>query len=179
MAQHVLEGGGCCVKPFVDLKIIKEKMGFDIESANEYLLRYGLLKFADKSFALSEYWFDDGVVDDELYRFESFILEGGVYGTAESRSSVGVVKQKNKIAYIFSRLFVSYDRLCLLCPSLKKCPILMPFYQIRRWFRLFNKNGVKVSEAINEIKVTANMDSEKVARSARLMSELGLIDDKK
>lgn len=179
MSQHILEGGGCGIKPFIDLMIIGEKMGIDVESANKILAQYGLLKFTEKSFALSEYWFNNGVGGAELCEFERFILEGGVYGTTENRSSVGVVKQKNKVGYVFGRLFVSYDRLCLLYPSLKKCPILMPFYQIRRWFRLFNKNGVKIGQALNEIKITVNINPEKVERSAKLMDELGLIERKK
>ncbi len=176
MAKHVMHGG-CGVRPFVDLWILEHKVEHSDEKRSELIERGGLSKFEEAARALSAVWFD-GVEQTEVTReLENYILSGGVYGTLENSVSVGQNKKGGKLKYILSRIWLPYDILKFQYPNLEKRKWLLPFYEVKRWFRLLFKGGVKRS--VNEIKVTANMDSEKVARSARLMSELGLIDDKK
>lgn len=174
MAQHVLEGGGCGIKPFIDLQIIRHTMGISLEQAKEALEKCSLTVFAEKVIELSEKWFGKEGRGGELSEFEKLVLTGGVYGTLENQASVGTVKKKGKLRYIFKRLFVPYSRLCLLYPSLKKCPILFPFYQVRRWFRLFKKDGLKVSGALEELKTISNIDEEKSKKTSEMLQELGL-----
>lgn len=176
MAKHVMHGG-CGVKPFVDLWVLEHKVEHSDEKRKELLSRGGLEKFAEAARALSKAWFEDGEHTDVTKELENFVLSGGVYGTLENSVSVGQNKKGGKIKYILSRVWLSYDVLKIQYPNLEKHKWLLPFYEVKRWFRLLFKGGVKRS--VNEIKVTANMDSEKVERSARLMSELGLIERKK
>lgn len=174
MAQHVLEGGGCGIKPFIDLQIISHTMGISLEQAKEALEKCSLTVFAEKVIELSEKWFGKEGRIEKLSDFEKYVLTGGVYGTIENQASVGTVKKKGKLRYIFKRLFVPYGRLCLLYPSLKKCPILFPFYQVRRWFRLFKKDGLKVSGALEELKTVSNIDEERSKKTSEMLKELGL-----
>ena len=44
-------------------------------------------------------------------------------------------------------------------PSLKKCSILFPFYQVRRWCRILFCGGRKT--AMNEIKLNQSISEEK------------------
>ena len=169
--------GGCGVKPFVDLWVLEHKVEHSDEKRKELLSRGGLEKFAEAARALSKVWFEDGEHTDVTKELENFVLSGGVYGTLENSVSVGQSKKGGKIKYILSRVWLSYDVLKIQYPNLEKHKWLLPFYEVKRWLRLLFKGGVKRS--VNEIKVTANMDSEKVERSARLMSELGLIERKK
>ena len=134
-------------------------------------------KREERARALSKVWFEDGEHTDVTRELENFVLSGGVYVTLENSVSVGQNKKGGKIKYILSRVWLSYDVLKIQYPNLEKHKWLLPFYEVKRWLRLLFKGGVKRS--VNEIKVTANMDSEKVGRSARLMSELGLIERKK
>lgn len=174
MAQHILEGGGCGIKPFIDLQIIRHTMGIALEQAKEALEKCSLTVFAEKVMELSEKWFGKEGRIGELSEFEKLVLTGGVYGTLENQASVGTVKKKGKLRYIFKRLFVPYGRLCLLYPSLKKCSILFPLYQVRRWFRLFKKDGLKVSGALEELKTISNIDEEKSKKTSEMLQELGL-----
>ena len=176
MAKHVMHGG-CGVRPFVDLWILEHKVEHSDEKRSAFIERGGLSKFAEAARALSAAWFDGGEQTEVTCELENYILSGGVYGTLENSVSVGQNKKGGKLRYILSRIWLPYDILKFQYPNLEKRKWLLPFYEVKRWFRLLFKGGVKRS--VNEIKVTANMDSEKVARSARLMSELGLIDDKK
>ena len=176
-ASYHFIGGGCGVRPFVDLFILLEKLQYDVEKLNKLLIEAGIKTFADKMEELSKVWFEDGEYTDVTRELENFVLSGGVYGTLENSVSVGQNKKGGKIKYILSRVWLSYDVLKVQYPNLEKNKWLLPFYEVKRWLRLLFKGGVKRS--VNEIKVTANMDSEKVERSARLMSELGLIERKK
>ncbi|MBQ8658081.1 MAG: nucleotidyltransferase family protein [Clostridia bacterium] len=174
MAQHILEGGGCGVKPFLDIQIMKEKMGISLTQAKDALSLFGLTTFAQKAVALSERWFGEGNVGEELREFEEYILCGGVYGTLENKIGVGTTRKKGKVRYVLKRLFLPYRSLCLLYPSLKKCPILFPFYQVRRWFRLFKKGGVKISGAVRELKSVSEMDEGKSEKMKAMLQGLGL-----
>lgn len=174
MAQHVLEGGGCGIKPFIDTLIIQDKMGITLEQSKEALERCGLYTFAQKVVQLSKYWFYGEEIDDTLQEFERYVLNGGVYGTLDNKISVGASRKKGRLGYILKRLFVPYRSLCLLYPSLKKCPILFPFYQVRRWFRLLKKNGVKVSGAVRELKGVSEVDKETQVKMDKMLQDLGL-----
>ena len=176
MAKHVMHGG-CGVKPFVDLWVLEHKVEHSDEKRKDLLFRGGIEKFAEAARALSKVWFEDGEHTDVTRELENFVLSGGVYGTLENSVSVGQNKKGGKIKYILSRVWLSYDVLKIQYPNLEKHKWLLSFYEAKRWLRLLFKGGVKRS--VNEIKITANMDSEKVERSARLMSELGLIGRKK
>ena len=174
MAQHVLECGGCGIKPFMDTLIIQEKMGITLEQSKEALERCGLYTFAQKAVQLSKCWFYEKESDVTLHEFENYVLNGGVYGTLDNKISVGASRKKGKFGYILKRLFLPYRNLCLLYPSLKKCPILFPFYQVRRWFRLLKKNGVKVSGAVQELKGVSEVDKETKERMDKMLQDLGL-----
>ena len=174
MAQHVLECGGCGIKPFIDTLIIQDKMGISLEQSKEALERCGLYTFAQKVVQLSKYWFCGGETDETLQEFEKYVLNGGVYGTLDNKISVGASRKKGRLGYILKRLFVPYRSLCLLYPSLKKCPILFPFYQVRRWFRLLKRNGVKVSGAMQELKGVSEVDKETRVRMDKMLQDLGL-----
>lgn len=174
MAQHVLECGGCGIKPFIDTLIIQDKMGITLEQSKEALERCGLQTFAQKVIQLSRYWFFGGETDETLQEFERYVLNGGVYGTLDNKISVGASREKGRLGYILKRLFVPYRSLCLLYPSLKKCPILFPFYQVRRWFRLLKRNGVKVSGAVRELKGVSEVDKETRVRMDKMLNDLGL-----
>ena len=174
MAQHVLEGGGCGIKPFIDTLIIQEKMGITWEQSQEALERCGLQTFAQKVVRLSRGWFYGEETDSTLQEFEKYVLNGGVYGTLNNKISVGASRKKGRLGYILKRLFVPYRSLCLLYPSLKKCPILFPFYQVRRWFRLLKRNGVKVSGAVRELKGVSDADKKTQAKMKIMLQDLGL-----
>ncbi|MBQ8684596.1 MAG: nucleotidyltransferase family protein [Clostridia bacterium] len=174
MAQHILEGGGCGIKPFIDIQIMNKKMGISIDQVQIALEECGLTTFAKKVVELSNNWFVNVEEGNELKELEAYVLCGGVYGTLDNKIIVGSSTKKGKFHYILKRLFLPYRRLCLLYPSLKKCPILFPFYQVRRWFRLLRKNGVKVSGAVRELKSVSQVDSDTKERMGKMLQELGL-----
>ncbi|MBQ7365521.1 MAG: nucleotidyltransferase family protein, partial [Clostridia bacterium] len=59
MAKHFHEGG-CGLKPFADLYVMKTYMPYDRPKAQAMLKEAGLLTFANEMEALCDYWFAEG-----------------------------------------------------------------------------------------------------------------------
>lgn len=171
MAKHFVHGG-CGIKPFIDLWIIKNKVGFDEEKAQKMLQESGLLAFFERSTDLVNVWFEGKEHSEITQEMEDYILQGGVYGTLEQHLAMSQNKKGGKFRHLMSRIFLSYKDMEVYYPSLKKCPILFPFYQVRRWCRILFCGGRKA--AMNEIKVNKNITTEEQERAKKLLKELNL-----
>lgn len=171
MAKHFVHGG-CGIKPFIDLWIIKNKIGFDEEKVRKMLQESGLLAFFERSTDLVNVWFEDKDHSENTQEMEDYILQGGVYGTLKQNLAMSQNKKGGKFRHLMSRIFLSYKDMEVYYPSLKKCPILFPFYQVRRWCRILFCGGRKA--AMNEIKVNQNITTEEQERAKTLLEELNL-----
>lgn len=170
-AKHFVHGG-CGIKPFIDLWIIRNKIGYDEKKAEKLLEDDGLLDFYKKAVSLSEIWFDGKKHTSITNDMEDFVLGGGVYGNFEQHIAISQNKKGGKLGHLLSRMFISYKAMCSYYPSLLKCPLLFPLYQVRRWFRILFCGGR--SRAMNEIRMNNNLDQNKKNRAKRLLDELGL-----
>lgn len=171
MAKHFVHGG-CGIKPFIDLWIIKNKVGFDGGKAQKMLQESGLLAFYERSIYLMSVWFEGKPHNSVTQEMEDYILQGGVYGTLEQQLAMSQNKKGGKFRHLLSKIFLSYEQMKVYYPSVKKCPILFPFYQVRRWFRILFCGGRKT--AMNEIKLNQSLSEEKKQAAKNLIDELGL-----
>lgn len=171
MAKHFIHGG-CGIKPFVDLWIIKNKIDFDKVKVEKLLKESDLLLFYNRAEELMSVWFEGKPHNSVTQEMEDYILQGGVYGTLEQRLAMSQNKKGGKFRHLMGRIFLPYKSMVIYYPSLKKCPILFPFYQVRRWFRILFCGGRKA--AINEIKANQNLSEEKKQAAKNLIDELGL-----
>lgn len=171
MAKHFVRGG-CGIKPFIDLWIIKNKVGFDEEKAQKMLQESGLLAFFERSTDLVNVWFEGKEHSEITQEMENYILQGGVYGTLEQQLAMSQNKKGGKFRHLLSKIFLSYEQMKVYYPSVKKCPILFPFYQVRRWCRILFCGGRKA--AMNEIKVNQNITTEEQERAKKLLEDLNL-----
>ncbi len=172
MAKH-FNNGGCGVRPFMDLWIMENKMGIDRHSANDLLERAGLDKFSDAAFALADVWFERKLHTSLTIDIQDYIMNAGVYGTFENQIIVTQSKKGNKFKHLISKIFLPYSEMKIYFPSLAKCPLLFPFYQVRRWFIIVaRKNGVK--GAISYIKMSNSISDESREHIRNLCRELGI-----
>lgn len=171
MAKHFVHGG-CGIKPFIDLWIIKNKVGFDEEKAQKMLQESGLLAFFERSTDLVNVWLEGKEHSEITQEMEDYVLQGGVYGTLEQQLAMSQNKKGGKFRHLLSKIFLSYEQMRVYYPSVKKCPILFPFYQVRRWFRILFCGGRKT--AMNEIKLNQSLSEEKKQAAKNLIDELGL-----
>lgn len=171
MAKHFIHGG-CGIRPFIDLWLYNRVNSDNKDKRNKLLSDGGLLKFAGEAAKLSTVLFNNEEPDATTLDMENYILQGGVYGTLEQHLAMSQNKKGGKFRHLMSRIFLSYKDMAAYYPSLKKCPILFPFYQVRRWCRILFCGGRKA--AMNEIKVNQNITTEEQERAKKLLEELNL-----
>lgn len=171
MAYHLLSGG-CGVRPFIDLWLLKEKNYYDEEKLFPLLEQCALVGFYRAACRLSEIWMNGGEYDDLTAKMEEYILSGGVYGSECNANSVGAASCKGKRRYLLKIAFPPYETMCLIYPSLKKHKILLPFCYVRRVFaKVFGKDRKLVKK---KIRGTISQSEDKIALVSDLLKDLDL-----
>lgn len=171
MAKHYLHGG-CGIRPFLDIYVLKSCKSFDTCAAEELLARGELSVFAAAAEALSDIWFSAGEHTPITREMEAFVLSGGVYGTEENRITVGQARRGGKLRYALSRIFLPYHTLKYHYPSLQKHKWLFPFFQVRRWFKLLFLGGFRRSA--KELKTNSDIGAERAREIKNHIEDLGL-----
>ena len=170
-ACHFL-AGGCGIKPFVDLWILKRKGFYEEEKLLPFLEKCGLAKFYDSVCKLTDVWLNGKEHDDLTFRMEKYVLSGGVYGNSENASAAGAAVNKGKRKYLLKVAFPPYKTMCVIYPSLKKRKLLLPFYYIRRIFgKIFGKDRKRVKGKINS---AMSQSKENISSVSKLLTDLGL-----
>ncbi len=127
-------GGGCGIRPLLDIYIVKEKWNISVEDAKELLQEASIYEFAKRISLLSDMLIKGEKLDKNQELLLAYILNGGVYGNGENKVTVRKTENQNFISYAFKRMFLPYKDMKYIYPSLKKYPILLPFCYIRRIF---------------------------------------------
>lgn len=171
-AYHFVEGGGCGIRPFIDVKLLKQNIEYDADKLTSLLSEAKISVFANNFDKLYRAWFDGGEYDETTLEMEAFVLNGGVYGNVQNRTATRRTSKKGAFRNLWARLWLPYETLCEYYPKLKGRRILQPFYEIKRWFKLFKKDVRKRS--VNEIKVNTEISEDKVASAEKMLKDLGL-----
>lgn len=135
MAEH-FEIGGCGVRPFVDLWILRNAGGYDPADCADLMEEGGLTRFAAACEYLTDCWMAPETTvpgDARLVAFGNYILSGGVYGSVENLVAMGKTRQKGRV-YLRSRTFILYNRLKRRYPILVRRKWLLPFFWLRSVF---------------------------------------------
>ncbi len=171
MAKH-FEGGGCGIRPFIDLLVLNNQVEFDKEKRQSLLEEGGLSKFGSQVELLSEIWFGNAEHTEITGQIQDYILKGGVYGTNENRIAVQQQKQGGKFKYALSRIFLPYDVIKFHYPVLEKHKWLMPFMQVRRWCKLIFCGHLK--RATHELKYNSALTKDAAEEAKTLLKNIGL-----
>ena len=171
MAKHFYDGG-CGIKPFADLRILDQGAEDRTEKRNKLLEEGGLLKFAKVSRALSEVWFGNAEHTPITRDMEQYVISGGVYGSRENYVATHRSEKKGKLSYAMSRIFLPYDTIKYFYPVLQKHKWLTPFMQVRRWFKLIFKGGIKRS--VRELEANSGIQRDEADRSLEFLKSVGL-----
>ena len=173
MAKHFLIGG-CGIRTFIDLWLINKNMPCDFATLEKMLKDAGLLEFYKASVSLSETWFSNKEPTELDKKMEEYIITGGVYGSAKNTASVRKAKGKGRTALFFGMLFYPSEILKKENPVLNKHPWLIPFYQVKRWFRVLNKD--KRKKVADIYKAAGSATDESAASVDNLLKQLNLKD---
>ncbi len=163
MTYHTLTGG-CGVRPFIDLYLMTEKNFYDKEKLSPLLKESRLESFYELAIGVANAWFGGKELSESGKRLERYILSGGAYGTEENLLAVEGTKHKSRIGYLFRLAFPPLSDMKEAYPKLKKRPVLLPWYYVKRFFlKLFGKNKDKTNARI------------KVVTDAKFAKELSLL----
>ena len=171
-ASYHFLGGGCGIRPFIDLFLLKKRLPYDADKLSAMLSEAGIKKFAEEAEKLSEVWFGGEQHTETTRKMEEYVLQGGVYGTMQNRVLLQQVKRGGKFRYAISRIWLPYEILKYQYPVLQKHKWLMPFCEVRRWFKLLFKGGAK--RGINELSANSRTSKAEQDAAKAFLAELGL-----
>ncbi len=171
MAKH-FENGGCGIRPFVDILILKSIKGAD-ESKRDDLLKQGeLFLFAETAHFLSKVWFGAAEHTELTLQMENYILHGGAYGTNKNRIAVQQQKKGGSLKYALSKIFISYDEIKFHYPILQKYRFLTPVMEVRRWCKLIFCGHAR--RAVKELQYNGNITQGEARRTQAFLKNIGL-----
>ncbi|MCD8107331.1 MAG: nucleotidyltransferase family protein [Oscillospiraceae bacterium] len=157
---------GCGIRFFMDLWIIRHRMGLEFNDAVKELCRQaGIEKFSEAALQLSETWFS-GLEHSELTKaMEEYIFACGTFGNTDNVAAVGGEKKKGRLMYNLRRMLLPYEKLKLIYPEMK--PIQFPVYEIKRWVKLLDR-GLSRRRSMSK----KSISDEKKEKVQQLMEQL-------
>lgn len=170
-AKHFIKCGGIGIRPILDIFILKTKTKFDEKIVKQLCDKAGILGFYNTCCLLIDAWFYNGKRDDVTVYFEELVLSGGVFGSKDLKLVSNKRKDSGK-KYISGRIFKSSEDIKNYYPKCRKHPILVPFYQIVRWAKVFRIN--KIKSYISEFKQADSIDQSEVDKYDNLLKFMGL-----
>lgn len=140
-AKYHFIAGGCGIRQILDLWLLNNKLDYDESVLSEMLSETKSNRFYDGITQLISVWFGRKEYTDLTADMEKYILSGGAFGTFENKALAGQHKSGSRKKYLLSRVFMPKSELEIAYPKLKEKPILLPYYEVKRWFGLLNRRG--------------------------------------
>lgn len=163
--------GGCGIRPFMDMVVMRSAMPCDAKTLAELYERAGLTAFAAYAEKLCDVWFFGAEGDETVHFMEEYLLEGGAFGTLEGYV-ISVQGDKSGAYYFWRKVFLPYGSMKKQYPVLEKCPILLPFCHVARWFSILFSSRRKKAAA--QMKASKSLDREKTKKIVDLQKKLKL-----
>lgn len=171
IAKH-FEVGGCGIRPLLDLWLMDNKGNYWNSSSENLLKQGGLLRFSYAIRSLSNVWFSGKEHDEITLKMQTYILQGGVYGTEENHILMRNHRAGGRIRYILSRVFVPYVNLKYEFPILQKYRFLTPVFEVYRWILFIFKGNKKGKiKRLNSVK---HIPEEHKQNVTDMMEKIGL-----
>lgn len=163
--------GGTAIRAYFDLFLMRKKLSFDEDKLAQLLELGGLSRFDEVASSLVDLWFFCGEETPLLEAVELYLAVGMMYcktnGVVYTEYAQRGARRKGMLSYIF----LPYSQLCEQYPFLRKAPILLPFYEVRRWLRIIFRGRLKKNfkTAVRHTSV----DAEYLAAHDRFLSLVG------
>jgi len=171
MAKHFMSGG-CGIKPFIDLWVMEGKLNVDMRRLEKLLRKARLMEFYSLVKKTVAVWFENEPHSNLTLGMEEFILKGGSFGTVDNASVIAAATGVSCLSSFFKLVFISRKNLEKLYPELEHRPVLYPYYQVKRWFQVFNKN--KRNKVKHLIDARNAVTKDKIDSATELLDRLGL-----
>lgn len=171
MSYHMAHGG-LGIRPLLDLWLLRNKTEFDESQVRQMCAQCDILTFYDACCQLVDAWMSDEAISPNIAVFEDYCLNGGVFGSYDNAMASMQIAHRGT-SYYFHRLFMDRKLLETKYPELNGKPqFFVPYYQVKRWIGLFNKE--KREQIKQEIRYVKNANEEAIDAFAHLLKDLGL-----
>lgn len=175
MSYHCM-AGGCGIRPFIDLLILRNKKFYDETKLMPLLKTCGLVRFYNGVLELIGVWFNGKKHSEMSAVVEKYILSGGVYGSTKNSHKLKTANNKSKIVYILRLIFLPYKNMCVAYPILYKHKILLPFCYIHRIFsKLLGRKSKRAKKNLHNILLN---DKTSINAADKILNYLGLPAEK-
>ena len=171
MAKHFMNGG-CGIKPFIDLWVMEEKVSVNPKKVERLLKEAKLLNFYNAICDMVSVWFKNAPYNNETLVMEAFVLKGESFGTVNTASVMAAAVGESRLKSFLKLVFISRANLEKLYPRLEHYPILFPWYQVKRWFRVFDPNKRNKVRYLTEVRNAVTKDE--ITSTVELLNRLGL-----
>lgn len=172
MSYH-FSHGGCGVRPFLDLFLLKAQNAYNEEILIEsYLRKCGLERFYHCVTELIDVWFQNGTHSEVTRKMEHFLLTGGIYGSKEYSIAIAQKQKGGKLAFLLYRIFMPYNELKIKYPMVGKYPMLVPYFQVKRWWEFLIGDHRKA--VLSELEINRHSDKDTVESLRCFLNEVGL-----
>ena len=155
MYYHFVNGG-CGVRPFVDLYVLRENLNFSERHLKALCDECDITKFYYTIMELCDIWFCDGKHTRITKIIEEYILTGGVYGSIENKTAIKKTEEGNKANYILKRIFIPYNGMKYRYPVIKKYKFLYPATLVLRMIEALSPARRK--RAFREMQMVKNIN---------------------
>lgn len=171
MAKH-FEGGGCGIRPYIDLWLLDQIPNQDKNKRDALLQRGGLARFAESCLMLSKVWLENQPISAVTEKMQRYIIFGGVYGNDENRILVQQQQKGGALGYALSKIIIPYDIIKFHYPILQKQRWLTPIMQVRRWGKLIF--GGHAKKSMKELSYNGTISKSDADEMKKFLDEIGL-----
>lgn len=159
MLYHI-KNGGCGVRFLMDIWLLENKIAYDKKMLRRMYRLCGIEKFARYIEKLSRVWFGHEKHDRITEQLEQYIIEGGLFGTLETKVRARHTRTMGKKRYVWHRIWQPYKELKASYPRLERYPVLYPYYVVKRWFKIFNKEDAR--RFVSEMQLHSTMKQDHI-----------------
>lgn len=176
MCYHFNQGG-CGVRSFIDLYLLR-KAGCPESELQPMLDSCGLRTFYEQACAMTAVWFEGQPHTEVTAALESYILNGGVFGSDPNFYAVQSNRRMGRFRFLFRKVFPPLCDMKTMYPVLRKSGwalLLLPaLYLHRLYVKLIGRERYRGRKAIHDYKSMGAQDHKVISSAGSLMKSLGL-----
>lgn len=148
---------GVGVRPVIDIWLYLKKFRnkLDWSYIDKELDKLEMKEFAYNLFKLSDYWFEGANAEKKIADMSSYVLTSGIYGNVVNDGRTKKLRNEaknNAFTKYFKAVFLDYNSMVGMFPNIKKCPLLIVYYWIKRLVvKIFDGSGTRYMEIQKEM----------------------------
>lgn len=175
MTVHTMKhfiGGGTGLRSVLDVFIyLRAKPALDRAYLNRELDKLGLRPFHETLEQLAAAWFGGEELSKTLRPISEYILGSGTYGLVSQKTVNAAARTRGgRVGYVFVRAFPPYRFMAEKYPSLRRVPILLPFYWIYRLLHTLFAGKGDAGRELQALSSSGAADAERLRDVMRAVS---------